>query len=161
VIGVSLQPGRRLVCRQAVELVTGYLEDALPRAQRRRFEAHLASCADCPEYLAQIRVIIALAGSIAPDDLPPLMRREFIGLYHRWRGDEGAGALAGVGAGRLARSTQLCCFGARSRDVCSWPSLPRTRSVQSVPSQYRCAFPHSGSVYHPARSRASGSGAAK
>jgi len=91
VIGLSQRPGRKLACQQAVELVTGYLEGALPRAQRRRFEAHLTSCADCPEYLAQIRVIIALTGSITPGDLTSRMRDDLIGLYRRWRADEDQG----------------------------------------------------------------------
>jgi anti-sigma factor RsiW len=34
----------QLVCRQVVELVSDYLEGALPRSERRRFEAHLAGC---------------------------------------------------------------------------------------------------------------------
>ena len=33
---------RDLVCQQAVELVTEYLEGTLSRSARRRFEAHLA-----------------------------------------------------------------------------------------------------------------------
>jgi anti-sigma factor RsiW len=88
VIGLSQRPGRKLACRQAVELVTDYLEDALPRGQRRRFEAHLATCADCTEYLAQMRAIIALTGSITPGDLSSPMRDEFVDLYRRWRADE-------------------------------------------------------------------------
>ena len=87
-IGAGLRSGGQLACDQAVALVTDYLEGALPRAQRRRFEAHLATCADCPEYLAQIRVVIALTGSIAPGDLTPPMRDELIGLYRRWRAGE-------------------------------------------------------------------------
>jgi anti-sigma factor RsiW len=39
---------RDIVCRESVELVTDYLEDALSPVQRRRFEEHLASCPDCP-----------------------------------------------------------------------------------------------------------------
>jgi anti-sigma factor RsiW len=87
---IRLMPrlGRRLVCQQAVELVTGYLEGALTKGQRQRFEAHLAGCPDCPEYLAQMRAVIALAGMITPDDLTPHMRSEFISLYRRWRADD-------------------------------------------------------------------------
>ncbi len=80
---------RDIVCREVVELVTDYLEDALSQAQRRRFEAHLAGCPDCPEYLAQMRAIVALAGCITPDDLTPRMREEFISVYRGWR-DDGA-----------------------------------------------------------------------
>jgi anti-sigma factor RsiW len=79
---------RDLVCQQAVELVTDYLEGVLPSAQRRRLEAHLARCDACTEYLAQMRATIALAGSITPEDLTPQMRREFIRLYWQWQADQ-------------------------------------------------------------------------
>jgi anti-sigma factor RsiW len=81
---------RDLVCQQAVELVTDYLEHALSPAARRRFEKHLAGCPHCTEYLAQMRATIALAGQLTPEDLDPAMRTEFIALYHRWRADPDA-----------------------------------------------------------------------
>jgi anti-sigma factor RsiW len=79
---------RELACQQVVELVTDYLEGALPPAQRRRFEFHLSGCPHCTEYLAQIRETIRLAGRVTPDDLTPQMRTDFSDLYRRWR-DEG------------------------------------------------------------------------
>jgi anti-sigma factor RsiW len=85
VIRHAMRSRRDLTCQQAVQLVTDYLEGALPRSQRRRFESHLAGCPDCPEYLAQMRALVALAGTITPDDLTPRMRGEFISLYRRWR----------------------------------------------------------------------------
>lgn len=78
----------QLVCQQAVELVTDYLEGALSRADRRRFDKHLAGCPHCTEYLAQIRATIVLTGRVTPGDLSPQMRTDFIALYRRWRGDE-------------------------------------------------------------------------
>jgi anti-sigma factor RsiW len=78
---------RDLVCQQAVELVTDYLEGALSRADRRRYEAHLAGCPDCTEYLAQMRKTIALTGTLTPDDLTPQMRDDFIARYRQWRED--------------------------------------------------------------------------
>jgi len=88
VIRLTMRPRSDLVCQQAVELVTDYLEGVLPRSQRRRFEAHLAGCPDCPEYLAEMRAIIALAGSITPDDLTPPMRSDLTSLYRRWQADD-------------------------------------------------------------------------
>jgi anti-sigma factor RsiW len=78
---------RDLVCQQAVELVTDYLEGTLPRSARRRFEAHLTGCPHCTEYLAQMRATIELAGRITPDDLTPQMQDEFIDLYRRWQSE--------------------------------------------------------------------------
>ena len=76
---------RDLVCQQAVELVTDYLEGALSRADRRRYEAHLAGCPHCTEYLAQMRKTIELTGTLTADDLTPQMQDEFIALYRQWR----------------------------------------------------------------------------
>jgi|HubBroStandDraft_2_1064218.scaffolds.fasta_scaffold00402_8 anti-sigma factor RsiW len=76
-----------LVCQQVVELVTDYLEGALSRAQRRRFEAHLADCEHCTEYLEQMRATIRLTGHLQAEDLSPHMREEFTAIYRRWHAE--------------------------------------------------------------------------
>ncbi len=81
--------GRDLVCQQAVELVTDYLEGTIPRAARRRFEVHLAGCPHCTEYLAQMRATIKLTGQLTQADLSPEMQDEFIALYRRWKDEPG------------------------------------------------------------------------
>lgn len=80
-----------IVCQQAVELVTDYLEEAMPRPVRRRFERHLAQCPHCTEYLAQMRAVISLAGRVTPDDLAPQARDDLSALYRQWRDEEGTG----------------------------------------------------------------------
>jgi anti-sigma factor RsiW len=72
-------------CQQVVEMVTDYLEGALPPADRRRLEAHLPGCPHCTEYLAQIRETIRLSGRLTQEDLTPEMRTELTDLYRRWR----------------------------------------------------------------------------
>jgi anti-sigma factor RsiW len=74
-----------IVCQQAVELVTDYLEGALSWRERRRFEAHLRAC---PAYLEQIRLTIELTGAVQADDLTPEAKAELSDLYRRWRADE-------------------------------------------------------------------------
>ncbi|MBO0731424.1 MAG: zf-HC2 domain-containing protein, partial [Acidimicrobiaceae bacterium] len=76
---------RDLVCRDAVELVTDYLEGRLTRRNRRRFEAHIAACRNCRTYLEQIRRTIAATGSIEPEDLTPGARDELTRLFRRYR----------------------------------------------------------------------------
>jgi anti-sigma factor RsiW len=78
-----------LVCQQAVELVTAYLEGALSRRERRRFEAHLRACPNCSAYLEQIKLTIELSGTFEPDDLTPDARQDLTDLYRRWQADEG------------------------------------------------------------------------
>ncbi|MGH2851847.1 MAG: anti-sigma factor family protein [Solirubrobacteraceae bacterium] len=79
--------GKDIVCQQAVELVTDYLEGSLSRRDRRRFEAHLRACPNCTAYLEQIRITIALAGSIEPEDLAPEAQADLTDLYRRWRNE--------------------------------------------------------------------------
>jgi predicted anti-sigma-YlaC factor YlaD len=76
-----------LVCQQAVELVTDYLEGALGRRDRRRFESHLRSCRNCRAYLEQIRTTIQLTGAMESQELPPEARADLIELYRRWRSE--------------------------------------------------------------------------
>jgi anti-sigma factor RsiW len=78
---------RTIACRQAVELVTAYLEDALSGRDRARFEAHLEGCPHCTEYLDQMRRTLAAMGRIEPDALDPETRTELVALYRRWQRD--------------------------------------------------------------------------
>jgi anti-sigma factor RsiW len=49
-----------MTCQELVELVTDYLEGALPPEDAARFEAHVGSCPGCEAYLEQIRTTIAV-----------------------------------------------------------------------------------------------------
>ncbi|HEY7932161.1 MAG TPA: zf-HC2 domain-containing protein [Acidimicrobiales bacterium] len=60
---------RPLVCREAVEFMSNYLEGALSRRDRRRLEYHLRHCDGCTNYLEQLRLVIATSGTASPDDL--------------------------------------------------------------------------------------------
>jgi predicted anti-sigma-YlaC factor YlaD len=79
--------GKDIVCQQAVELVTEYLEGSLSRRSRRRFEAHLRACPNCSAYLEQIRVTIQLTGTVEPEDLTPEAQADISALYRRWRSE--------------------------------------------------------------------------
>jgi len=74
-----------IVCQEAVELATDYLEGALSRRNRRRFEAHLRACPNCAAYLEQIRMTIELTGTVEADDLTPEARADLTELYRRWQ----------------------------------------------------------------------------
>jgi anti-sigma factor RsiW len=74
-----------MVCQQAVELLTDYLDGALTRRQRRRLEKHLDGCPNCSAYLDQIRTTIRLTGAIDVDALSPAAVDDLTELYRRWR----------------------------------------------------------------------------
>ena len=76
---------REVVCQQAVELVTDYIEGSMSRADRRRFETHLSSCPHCTAYLAQMRSTIQLTGQLRSEELPSEVKEELVSLYSQWR----------------------------------------------------------------------------
>lgn len=80
-----LRRRRPFVCREVVELVTDYLEGTMAPRDRARFEAHLAGCPHCREYLAQMRRTLELMGRIEPEDVAPEVQEELVALYRRWR----------------------------------------------------------------------------
>jgi anti-sigma factor RsiW len=74
-----------VVCRDAVELVTAYLEGQLARRDRARFEAHLAECPHCTAYVEQMRTTIVVLGRARPEPVDAETRDELVALYHRWQ----------------------------------------------------------------------------
>ncbi len=74
-----------LVCEQAVQLITDYLDGTLGRRQRRALERHLRGCPNCSAYLEQLRTTIALSGRVETDELPEETRADLIELYRRYR----------------------------------------------------------------------------
>lgn len=78
---------RDLACKDAVELVTQYLEGSLSRRETRRFEAHLANCDGCEEYVRQITATIEILGHVEPEDLTEQTRAGLLELYHDFMRD--------------------------------------------------------------------------
>jgi anti-sigma factor RsiW len=74
-----------LSCQELTELVTDYLEGALPRAEQARFEQHLAECGNCEIYLEQIRSTIRLTGTLAPEELSPEAEEALLHAFRDWR----------------------------------------------------------------------------
>ena len=82
-----LRPRKPLVCRELVELVTDYLEGALSRRDRARFEAHLAACPHCTEYLAQFRETLRLTGTLRESDISPEAEQELLEQFANWKSE--------------------------------------------------------------------------
>ena len=76
---------RKVVCQEWTELITGYLDDALPRGLRRAIDRHLGDCPHCREYLAQMRATIAMLGRLpagfddedVPQEMVDVLQRAF------------------------------------------------------------------------------------
>jgi anti-sigma factor RsiW len=76
---------RELACKEIVELVTAYLEDALDPVERERFEEHLVFCGGCEYYLEQMRATIDAAARVSPGELSPELEEQLLEAFRGWR----------------------------------------------------------------------------
>ena len=74
-----------LSCQELVELVTDYLDGALDERDLRAFEAHIAGCDGCTEYLEQIRTTIRIVGTLTPNDLTQAAETVLLQAFRDWK----------------------------------------------------------------------------
>ena len=75
-----------LPCTEFVELVTDYLDGALPGDLVARIDSHLAICPGCRRVLAQWRDVIRLTGRLAGSDIDridPETRAQLMAAFRR------------------------------------------------------------------------------
>jgi anti-sigma factor RsiW len=73
-----------LSCRELVELVTDYLEGALPAELHERFEHHIARCSGCATYLQQMRATIRVTGTLTPESVSPEAVEALVEAFRGW-----------------------------------------------------------------------------
>jgi predicted anti-sigma-YlaC factor YlaD len=88
---VSRPQPHELVCREVVELVSDYLEDAMTELDRALFEEHLAMCDGCSAYLEQMRVTLRVAGALAPEAVDPAVCAHLVDAFRGWHRAEDGG----------------------------------------------------------------------
>jgi len=78
-----------MTCREVVELVSDYLEGALPPETAARFARHLRSCDGCTRYLEQMRLTIVTVGRLRDDTVPPEALERLVATFQGWRRSSG------------------------------------------------------------------------
>ena len=73
-----------VTCQEIVELVTDYLEQALPEDEAALFEQHINFCDGCDWYLEQMRSTVAAVGRIEEKDVPWETRAKLLAAFRDW-----------------------------------------------------------------------------
>jgi predicted anti-sigma-YlaC factor YlaD len=74
-----------LTCQELVEIVTEYLEETLPPAERTRFEEHLSMCSGCRAYLDQMRHTLGILGALPEETIPEQARDDLLQAFRTWK----------------------------------------------------------------------------
>jgi anti-sigma factor RsiW len=85
---IALRNRKKLTCRELVELVTDYLEGSLSRRDRARFDAHIAACGNCTQYVEQFRETIRLTGTLRESDVSPEAEAALLAQFEAWKRGE-------------------------------------------------------------------------
>jgi anti-sigma factor RsiW len=96
------RPG--LACSELVELVTDYLDGALSKRDRARFEAHIAGCDDCTAYVEQFTRTIAALEALPPEEPGPATVDALLQVFRGWSEERGSGPGGPTGPGGPAGS---------------------------------------------------------
>ena len=80
-----------ITCHQLTELVTEYLEGALPWREWMRFQMHVGMCADCRRYLDQMRMTLKATGSLSDTPVDEAAHAALLERFKDWHSDSEAG----------------------------------------------------------------------
>lgn len=70
-----------LTCQELVELLTDYLDGALPPDAHADLARHLAGCEGCTAFLAQLEATRGHLGQLPVDALSPATCRELLDVF--------------------------------------------------------------------------------
>jgi len=74
-----------LTCKEVVELVTEYLENALLPEKRKRLEEHIADCPGCTAYIEHVRQTIGILHQLAEEPALPATKQELLQVFRNWK----------------------------------------------------------------------------
>lgn len=74
-----------MTCKELVELVTDYLEGALPPRDVALFEEHIVTCPPCRTHLEQMRRTIDVVGRIPDEALSPDAEQDLLMAFRNWK----------------------------------------------------------------------------
>jgi hypothetical protein len=74
-----------VTCKDFVEVLTQYLEDALAPEQRADAERHIVICRGCSNYIEQMRTTIDLLGRVAGQPAAETDADVLLVLFREWQ----------------------------------------------------------------------------
>ena len=76
---------QELTCKEVVEIVNDYLEDAMSPHDRERFDQHVSGCDGCTNYVEQMRETIRLTGMLTEEQVPVSQRERLREAFRDWK----------------------------------------------------------------------------
>ncbi len=78
----------QISCKQLVDLVADYMEEALSDEARAGFEQHLSDCGYCTAYVQQMQVTIKLTHKLTESETDKPAPNELLDIFRKWKQDQ-------------------------------------------------------------------------
>jgi anti-sigma factor RsiW len=75
-----------IACRDLLELISGFLDDALPADTRQAVATHLEACDGCTMVLDEFRSTIEMTGMLSEEQITPEQRETLLAAFREWTG---------------------------------------------------------------------------
>jgi len=75
-------------CKQLVDLVADYMEEALSDDARAEFEQHLAECGYCSAYIQQLNVTVTLTKKLGEPDINKPAPKALLDIFRKWKQEQ-------------------------------------------------------------------------
>lgn len=79
---------RTLSCQELTEILTDYLEGVMAPEDRARFNAHLALCEGCVNYVSQMRQTIRVARELRATEVEATVPDDVLAAFRAWKRGE-------------------------------------------------------------------------
>ena len=76
-----------ITCKQLVDLVADYMEEAISDESRAQFEQHLAECGYCSAYMQQMNFTVKLTKQLTDDEIKPAPK-ELLDVFRKWKDEQ-------------------------------------------------------------------------
>jgi anti-sigma factor RsiW len=76
---------RTITCQELTEVLTDYLEGAMPLRERASFETHLAICEGCVNYVTQMRQTIESVRELHPSHVEATAPDDLLVAFRAWK----------------------------------------------------------------------------
>lgn len=80
-----MMDSNELSCKEVVELVTDYIEQALLPEMRTKVDEHLTNCPSCALYYMQVQQTIAALRTLTNEAVFPETREELLQQFRQLR----------------------------------------------------------------------------
>ena len=77
-----------ITCQELTEVLTDYLEGAMPPERAALLEAHLDECEGCENYISQMRQTLRALERLRPDSADAVAPPQLLAAFRAWRRGE-------------------------------------------------------------------------